>query len=81
MPLARTSATKRLGVWGFGGFGGRGVEDFGVWFSGLKLAYLWLVGNGGMGTIISTTTTILPFPTSQRYLPGGVEDFGVWLRA
>ena len=28
--------------------------------------YLWLVGNGGMGTIISTITTILPFPTNQR---------------
>ena len=27
---------------------------------------LWLVGNGGMGTIISTITTILPFPTNQR---------------
>ena len=28
--------------------------------------YLWLVGNGGMGTIISTITTILPFPPNQR---------------
>ena len=36
--------------------------------SGLKsvLTYLWLVGNGGMGTIISTITTILPFSTNQR---------------
>ena len=30
------------------------------------LSYLWLVGNGGMGTIISTITTILPFPPNQR---------------
>ena len=28
--------------------------------------YLWLVGNGGMGTILSTITAILPFPTNQR---------------
>ena len=28
--------------------------------------YLWLVGNGGMGIIMSTITTILPFPTNQR---------------
>ena len=31
-----------------------------------QFSYLWLVGNGGMGTIISTITTILPFPTIQR---------------
>ena len=28
--------------------------------------YLWLLGNGGMGTVISTITAILPFPTNQR---------------
>ena len=33
---------------------------------GLGFTYRWLVGNGGMGTIISTITTILPFPTNQR---------------
>ena len=49
----------------------------GVWASGLRvggaknqtqkpLIYLWLVGNGGMGTAITTITTILPFPTNQR---------------
>ena len=32
----------------------------------LPTAYLWLIGNGGMGNIISTITTILPFPTNQR---------------
>ena len=37
------------------------LEDLGV-----QESYLWLVGNGGMGTIISTITTILPFPTNQR---------------
>ena len=41
------------------------VEGFRV--LGIRvLAYLWLVGNGGMGTIIRTITTILPFPTNQR---------------
>ena len=31
---------------------------------------LWLVGNGGMGTIIRIITTILPFPTNQRQVFG-----------
>ena len=40
-------------------------------------SHLWLVGNGGMGTIISTTTTILPFPTNQRV--GHVEGLAAEL--
>ena len=39
------------------------VEGSGL-CKGCRLSYLWFVGNGGMGTIISTITTILPFPTA-----------------
>ena len=47
---------------GHGGGGGGGLADHRVGRS----PYLWLVGNGGMGSIISTITTILPFPTNQQ---------------
>ena len=36
--------------------------------------YLWLVGNGGMGTIIGTITTILPFPTNRRARERGLAS-------
>ena len=40
----------------------------------LPFSYLWLVRNGEWGTIRTTVTTILPFPTNQG------KVLGVWGR-